>query len=57
MKRYIGLNAHASSCTLAVVGPSGKRLGSHVVERVVAGVRESPGPKSEGTHASVGSHG
>ena len=32
MERYIGLDAHASSCTLAVVGPSGKRLGSHVVE-------------------------
>lgn len=30
--RYIGLDAPASSCTLAVVGPSGKRLGSHVVE-------------------------
>ena len=32
MERYIGLDAHASSCTLGVVGPSGKRLGSHVVE-------------------------
>ena len=32
MERYIGLDAHASSCTLAVAGPSGKRLGSHVVE-------------------------
>ena len=32
MDRYIGLDAHASSCTLGVVGPSGKRLGSHVVE-------------------------
>jgi len=32
MERYIGLDAHASSCSLAVVGPSGKRLGSHVVE-------------------------
>jgi transposase len=32
MERYVGLDAHASSCTLAVVGPSGKRLGSHVVE-------------------------
>ena len=26
MDRYIGLDVHASSCTLAVVGPSGKRL-------------------------------
>jgi hypothetical protein len=32
MERYIGLDAHASICTLAVVGPSGNRLGSHVVE-------------------------
>ena len=32
MDSYIGLDAHASSCTLGVVGPSGKRLGSHVVE-------------------------
>jgi transposase len=32
MDRYIGLDAHASSCTVAVVGPSGRRLGSHVVE-------------------------
>ncbi len=32
MERYVGLDTHASSCTLAVIGPSGKRLGSHVVE-------------------------
>ena len=32
MERYVGLDTHASSCTLAVVGPSGKRLGSHVME-------------------------
>jgi transposase len=32
MDRYVGLDTHASSCTLAVIGPSGKRLGSHVVE-------------------------
>ena len=32
MDRYIGLDAHASSCTLGVPGPGGKRLGSHVVE-------------------------
>jgi integrase len=28
MERYIGLDAHAGSCTLGIVGPSGKRLGS-----------------------------
>ena len=27
MQRYIGLDAHSSSCTLGVVGPGGKRLG------------------------------
>ena len=32
MSRYIGLDVHAKSCTLAVVGPSGRRLGSQVVE-------------------------
>mgnify|MGYP001825383539 CR=1 FL=1 len=32
MDRFIGLDAHASSCTLGVVSPSGKRVGSHVVE-------------------------
>ncbi len=32
MDRYIGLDAHVSSCTLGMVGPSGKRLGLHVVE-------------------------
>ncbi len=31
MDRYIGLDAHASSCTLGVLGLSGKRLGLHVV--------------------------
>ena len=32
MDRYIGLDAHASSCTVAIVGPSGRHLASHVVE-------------------------
>jgi hypothetical protein len=32
MERYVGPKAHASSCTLGVVGPSGKRLASDVVE-------------------------
>ena len=32
MDRYIGLDAHSSSCTVAVIGPSGKRLASYVVE-------------------------
>ncbi len=32
MDRYIGLDAHASSCTAAVVGPSGRRLQAQVLE-------------------------
>jgi hypothetical protein len=31
-ERYIGLDAHTSSCTVAVVGPSGRQLSSQVVE-------------------------
>jgi transposase len=32
MKRYIGLDVHASSTTFAVVSESGKRVGTYVVE-------------------------
>ena len=32
MDRYVGLDGHARSCTLGVIGPSGKRLKSMVVE-------------------------
>jgi len=32
MDRYIGLDAHSSSCTLAVIGPSGRKLRSQVLE-------------------------
>lgn len=32
MERFIGLDAHLSSCTLVVVGPSGKRLKTEVLE-------------------------
>lgn len=60
MDRYMGLDAHASSCTVAVVGPSGRRLHAQVVEtnagaliRVLRGI---PGTRhlclEEGTHAS-----
>ncbi len=31
MDRYIGLDAHTSSCTVAVVGPGGLRLASQAV--------------------------
>jgi len=49
MTRYIGLDAHATTCTLAVVGPSGRRLGSQVVETngaaLIAAVKTIPGPR------------
>ena len=49
MVRYIGLDAHASSCTLGVVTPSGKRVGSHVVETnarcLIETVRQVPEPR------------
>ncbi len=49
MDRYIGLDAHASSCTLGVIGPSGKRLGSHVVETnatsLIELIRTMPSPR------------
>ena len=32
MERYVGVDAHAASCTLAVVGATGKRLRSIVVD-------------------------
>jgi len=32
MKRYIGIDAHVKSCTVAVMGPSGRRITEHVVE-------------------------
>jgi hypothetical protein len=32
MERFIGLDTHLSSSTMAVVGPSGRRLRSEVVE-------------------------
>jgi transposase len=49
MDRYIGLDAHASSCTLGVMTPSGKRVGSHVVETnarcLIEAVRQIPKPR------------
>jgi transposase len=32
MEKYIGLDVHLQSCTMAVLGPSGRRLKSQVVE-------------------------
>ena len=60
MDRYIGLDAHSTSCTIAVVGPSGRRLGSHVVETngkaLVEVIRGIPKPRhlcfEEGTQSA-----
>jgi transposase len=45
--RYLGLDGHSQSCTLAVMGPSGKRLKSMLVETngkaLVQAVRSIPG--------------
>lgn len=47
MERYVGLDGHATTCTLAVASPSGRRLSSRVVETngraLVDAVREIPG--------------
>jgi transposase len=32
MQRFIGIDAHGQSCTVCVMGPSGRRLGHYVVE-------------------------
>jgi len=49
MERDVGLDAHASSCTLGVMMPSGKRVGSHVGETnarcLIASVRQIPKPR------------
>ena len=60
MTRYIGLDVHATTCTLAVVGPSGRRLGTQVVETngaaLIAAVMATPGPRhlcmEEGTQSA-----
>jgi transposase len=59
MDRYIGIDVHAQSCTLAVMGPSGKRIGCKVVETTGAALikvlKEIPGQKhlclEEGTQS------
>ena len=59
MDRYIGLDAHSSSCTVAVIGPSGRRLQSQVLETnarvLISFLKTIPRPRhlclEEGTHA------
>ena len=60
MERYIGLDAHGTSCTFAVVGPSGRKLRQDVVETngaaLVQYLRRLPGHKhlclEEGTQSA-----
>ena len=60
MHRYIGLDVHMHSSTLAVVGPSGKRLHSQVVETngstLIPVIRGIPRPRhlcfEEGTQSA-----
>lgn len=59
MERYIGLDAHTQSCSMATVGPSGKRLRHEVLETsarvLIDAVRRVGGRKhlclEEGTHS------
>jgi transposase len=59
MQRFIGLDAHGQSCTLCVMGPSGRRLARHVVETngkaLVELIRSIPGERhvcmEEGTQS------
>ena len=60
MDRYIGLDAHASSCTVAVIGPSGRKLQCQVIETnakaLITFIRTIPKNRrlifEEGTHSS-----
>ena len=60
MDRYIGLDVHQTSTTLAIVGPSGRRLGSQVVETtaqaLIDALRAIPKPRhvcmEEGTQSA-----
>lgn len=60
MDRYIGIDVHAKSCTLAVIDGAGKRIGQHVVETngqaLVDCLRTIPGERhvciEEGTQSA-----
>jgi transposase len=60
VKRYVGLDVHAASTTFAVIGESGKRLRTHVVETngqaLVEQLRAIPGERyvslEEGTQSA-----
>ncbi len=50
MESYIGLDAHAASCTLAVISQTGKRLRDYPVETNGAALVEAI--RAEGTHSA-----
>jgi transposase len=60
MTRYIGLDVHKTSTTMAVVGPSGKQLACHVVEtnakQIISVLKTIPRPRllslEEGTQSA-----
>jgi len=49
MDRYIGIDAHATSCTVAVIGPTGRKLSEHLVQTnaqaLVDCIRTIPRPR------------
>lgn len=49
MDRYIGLDVHATTTTMAIIGPSGKRIGTKVLETngkaLVEALRAIPGAR------------
>ena len=59
MDRYIGIDAHSQSCTIAILGPSGRRLKSQVLETngkaLTDAIKHIPGRKhlciEEGTQS------
>ena len=59
MDKYIGIDVHAASCTIAVVDARGKQAGSHVVatngQEIVECLRAIPGQRhvcfEEGTQS------
>jgi transposase len=60
MERFIGIDVHSQSCTVTVVGPSGKKLSSRVVETngamLVEAIKAIPGDRhicfEEGTQSA-----
>ena len=41
MQRYIGIDVHTASCTLAVMGPSGRRITERVVDTSEVALRQA----------------